>query len=168
MFSAILNVLLCSTGLTPIPNCFNYRGFIVLLFMSGPQLHCCTFSGFDSEKRKSKWKDKFVPLPSSFLFGNGHIVLFTVEQEGLWRHFLSACGTSALAHWRVRSRYCFLSTRFMRWACHYWAPWLCSPELWPTARPVISGSTFRVQGVISENRTTTYTSLQIHPPLLLA
>lgn len=104
MFYAILDFLLCSIGLSP--NCFNYRGFIVLLFMSGAQPHCSTFSEFDSEERIN---ERRVP-PSSILFsilkwayspiyyGAGRSVKTTFPEcpwnvsFGTWKvHFWSCC-----------------------------------------------------------------------------
>ena len=54
MFYAVLSVLLCSMGLIPIPNCFNYRGFIVLLFIWTPASLLSVFRVWFKRKRKKE------------------------------------------------------------------------------------------------------------------
>lgn len=144
MFYAVLSVLLCSMGLIPIPNCFNYRGFIVLL-LSGPQLHCCLFSEFDSKKEKERNSLLFHSL-SCFEMGG------SVINHGAGYRDISCLWHGGFgAAWETHC-----------WSCQYVVrkvslSFLGSITMYPHSRDqqqvlIASGRTLRVENAASESK----------------
>lgn len=112
-----------STGLIPIPNCFNYSGFIVLLFVWTPASLHYVFRVWFKRKRKKEILSSSILFPvlkwacSVTYYGAGRSV----------ETFLACLWHVIFGTWRVHSWYCLVSTWFRRRACHSWAPWLCIP-----------------------------------------